>query len=265
MISQGSYVKNTIGDVEIYSSLEKRDSLIIFLSPAANDQTNFVDFLTYLEGKFDVIYVDGGYYGLCKNKNYNDKEFDSDDFVSVFYEFLKNKLNDYRQIFLLGASIGTIQILKLQSRIPNAKIILVSPPMSEYSFRFETFGRFFFKFFLKTRLGHRVILPNNLFQKTVYLFLSLFSVPIANSFERVGYDSFVHALDEIMRFGVIDPKLFPEDWIVFIGRHDVFLGNFCCQSYLRSRKNTFLLDTGHTILQHHWLPVVNKIEELMKK
>ncbi len=258
------YQQENFANIESFKHLTGKKTLAIFFSAATNDLKDYADFLEHLKNNFDVVFVDDGYYGLCDDGQELTQNYSSDIFVDRFFEHYQNLINKYEQIILVGQSMGTIISLKLQPKIPRAKMVLTSAPYSEIRFRFDPMDQTFIKFLLDSEIG-RELLDNehdNFWNINFHRFLNLLPPNTGIIFERAQLKSFAHCLDDVHKFGLVNPSDIPEDWLIFFGRNDFWIADFCVQDKIRQRKNTFILNCGHGILQDNWPEVMAKVKEI---
>lgn len=258
-VDHHEYQQERFGNIETYTSFSGNKTLAIVLSGASNVFTDFQTFLGNLGNTYDVIYVDDGYYGLSDDGNDPDPTYSTNYFTVEFFNHYKDILSRYKKVIMIGQSYGAIEAIKLRQKIPSAGIVLASPPFSEFHFREESACHRLLNLFLKTKLGQSLVNKSKaekILKRELFRFLPRNT---GNVIKRVRLKSYLHCLAEIFVFGKINPEIIPDDWLIFIGKNDVYLRELCIQDKLKERKNTHLLPCGHTILQTHWSEVMEEM------
>lgn len=240
-------------NIRVLTSINSKKTLIIFFPSAATSFDDYKNFLDNISKRTDIVYVYAGYNGLIvSDKNY--KPYSLEDFTKIFYYSFKQLIEKYKKTIILGQSFGVCIAYEVYKKIKGAKLILVSPPFSEKSFKYNKVGKILLHLLSDTLTGKKI---TNFLEPSFLSLCNKFRLNpsqqlFVKALKRAGTVNYFSCLRETLKHGLIDHQIFSEDMIMVFGKKDPFLNNFCHQKNLQKRKNSYFLDHGHTILQKEW-------------
>jgi pimeloyl-ACP methyl ester carboxylesterase len=245
----------------MYTLFQGHKELLIFFPAAGTGYDDYTGFLKSVKKAYDIIFVQKGYYGLSYQGDIND-QYSTKSFTDSLFKYFKDTIACYKKVTLVGQSFGTMQALSLKRKLPHARLVLISPTLSEKRFAISPLDRYTFTFLLKTSAGRLVL--NILQQRRIKSFakglLTRVFPDVVRPIRRAGVISYLHCLSEIVQSGIIDPSGIESDTIFIIGEHDSFLKKLCIQDTIRARKKTVVIDSNHSVAQNNWKVVLHNLK-----
>ena len=236
-------------------------STLFFFPSAATDRKDYTEMITDLKSSHTVYIFDGDYHGQFIERTKYEKKHNlsSDIFVKKFLDAYAESIKaDPHQYCILAQSFGCIHAWRIKQLLPEVRVVMVAPPLSEDHFHRQKRGNILLRGIIHSRLIQSLIDRHSV--KLAATLLDDSSVSrLQKAFQKTGILSFAHCLQEISRYGVVSAEAIPEDIVMIFGRHDPFLKALCIQTHLRQRARSHIYEADHNILQSSWGVVREKI------